>query len=108
MIDEMVERVARAILKEERNLDLELSSDITKQSYCRYARAAIEAMREPTEAMLAAGDKKQDFYSGFIWQAMIDAALDGKVAKVIRGDLGADADDICAGSAAAHRQRGGS
>ena len=40
----MVERVAQAILKEERNLDFELASDLTKQSYCRYARAAIEAM----------------------------------------------------------------
>ena len=41
----------------------------------RYARAAIEAMREPTEAMLAAGMKHEgvDLRSEYI--AMIDEAL---------------------------------
>jgi formate dehydrogenase maturation protein FdhE len=45
------------------------------------ARAAIEAMREPSEAMIATADDVYDqctdtgdFY-GFIWRAMIDAAL---------------------------------
>ena len=72
----MVERVARAILKEERNLDLELSSDITKQSYCRYARAVIEAMREPTSEMVdAAYANTGGVGATKCWQAMIDEAL---------------------------------
>jgi hypothetical protein len=45
------------------------------------ARVAIEAMREPSEAMIATADDAYDqctdtgdFY-GFIWRAMIDVAL---------------------------------
>jgi len=53
------------------------------------ARAAILAMREPTEAMTEAGHKGAIFDSHYdqheyraapqtCWQAMIDAALEGK------------------------------
>lgn len=54
---------------------------LVKLSYMRMARAAIEAMREPTEAMLKAGDlpgwddSVSIGLSGEVWQAMIDAAL---------------------------------
>jgi hypothetical protein len=43
------------------------------------ARAAIEAMREPTEAMIAASNREWDgrmsHRSSGAWRAMIDAAL---------------------------------
>ncbi len=81
---DMVERVARAILV----------SEIPEADfdYCKYvpdhplyersmraARAAIEAMREPTTAQLAAGQKawaSDDLKrSSTLYRAMIDAAL---------------------------------
>jgi hypothetical protein len=79
-MSEMLERVARAILKEERNLDLELSNDLTKQSYYRLARAAIAAMHEPTLEMRHAGRRVKSSWlveqeEVEIWQSMIDAAL---------------------------------
>lgn len=44
--------------------------------YAECARAAIAAMREPTEAMLeAGGDPYLDVPVSAIWRAMIDAAL---------------------------------
>lgn len=55
---EMVERVARAICKEQfASLDewnWELQSDAFRESYRDKARAAIEAMKEPTDAMIEA------------------------------------------------------
>ena len=78
-MSEMVERVARAIdqslgalidldggrLQGELDLRLALA-----------ARAAIAAMREPTEAMLYACTREQaDFKTGIGWQVMIDEAL---------------------------------
>ena len=43
------------------------------------ARAAIEAMREPTETMDNAGEQWCDQTSAMVvWQAMIDAALNEK------------------------------
>lgn len=52
------------------------------QDYCVKARDAIAAMREPTEAMMAAvdcGGEKKEWLSGKAWragyQAMIDEAL---------------------------------
>jgi hypothetical protein len=80
----MVERVARAI----EDANLKASGD---EDYTPLARAAIEAMREPTEAMLKAGFHKNrwtnpkpchDHCVGRVtlsidepWRAMIDAAL---------------------------------
>ena len=70
-MSEMVERVAKAI---KRGIADDLpSADI--------ARAAIEAMREPTEAMLHAGydglGREAAQYTGpeDVWPRMIDAAL---------------------------------
>ena len=70
MTDTMIEQVARALLVADR-------SAITPDYYQRMARAAIEAMREPTEAMLDAGVnfRERNARTEQIWQAMIDAAL---------------------------------
>ena len=66
----MIERVARALLDEDR-------SAFTSDYYQRMARAAIAAMREPTPAMLHAGVdfRERNARTERIWQAMIDAAL---------------------------------
>ena len=70
--ESMVERVAKAIR------DASTQDDWTRAA----ARAAIEAMREPTEAMMEAvdcGGRKRGWLSGKMresnWCAMIDAAL---------------------------------
>ena len=79
MPDSMIERVARALLVADR-------SAITPDYYQRMARAAIEAMREPTEAVQRTGLLALDQelkWCGMdcncdqmnVWQAMIDAAL---------------------------------
>ena len=74
MTESMVERVARAISG---------APYPSKASY-RKARAAIEAMREPTEGMTVAGcsgPPMQPFgqvTSAAVWQAMIDHTLEKK------------------------------
>lgn len=95
----MIERVARAIS----NADVANAEDgweqnppVTKEDYRKMARAAIEALREPTAAMLAAGycpdlnnapqfalDESLDELNAWwarlspedIWPSMLDAAL---------------------------------
>ncbi len=68
-MSEMVERVARAMLE-----DSDFKHWIDWESA---ARAAISAMREPTDAMVSAGLKLVDWNLGAddAWRAMIDAAL---------------------------------
>ncbi len=92
-MSEMIERVARAIVAgisaaTKDNHDIVLSEEDGKvlvDGWCDYkvvARAAISAMREPTEAMIDAG-KSQDCVpdwndqasAGQHWAAMISAAL---------------------------------
>jgi len=73
-MSEMVERVARA-------LSGWLHGSPSWESCFPMARAAIEAMREPTEAMVWAGRADHltvdgEEWSKPIWQAMIDAALE--------------------------------
>jgi len=72
----MVERVAREICKNAGHV-----TDRHWQHYTNAARAAIEAMREPTERMIAAGAQRA---SGFAstgnrmcngYRAMIDKAI---------------------------------
>jgi hypothetical protein len=71
----MVDRVAQAICAESATLDW--------REYRDEARRAIAAMREPTEAMLAAGVSWTVRMSGdqsanvvrTVYQAMVDAAL---------------------------------
>lgn len=91
---EMVERVARAIFEDaeaqmvaEKHLDKPRDWDRIfpwfRNSHIQYARAAIAAMREPTEAMQtvgAAGLGVSDegdicFNARQAWQDMIDVAL---------------------------------
>lgn len=98
---DMVEQVARAIYTEfipaiERREgstkkqwgDLDPDEDaIYLACWMQMARAAIEAMREPTEEMLSAielaldgaysagKDTSYEFAGRAVWQAMIDAAL---------------------------------
>lgn len=71
MIESMIERVAKALS------DLWYDSSGTA-SEKEQARAAIEAMREPTEEMIFSGGKTP--YYGrdtprIFWHVMIDAAL---------------------------------
>lgn len=66
-MSEMVDRVARAISK------CVSDSDRYWPSYVLAARAAIEAMREPTEAMKEAGGFEVGAWVA--WTPMIDEAL---------------------------------
>lgn len=75
---DMVEKVARAIwtmrMEGGWNSYDELP-DNRKATVRTYARAAIEAMREPTELMFNAGHDCAGFGVDDGWPAMIDAAL---------------------------------
>lgn len=71
----LVERVARAISECDGPHWETFSPGIREEFYAR-ARAAIVAMREPTEALLDAGDESylNGGYAVDIWGAMIDVA----------------------------------
>lgn len=87
-MNEMIERVAKAMF---RALDADPRfierADLTPghpawKQYCCQARAAITAMREPTEAMIDAwvslyntNPMHVDVMPGDYWRAMIDTAL---------------------------------
>jgi hypothetical protein len=70
MSNEMVERVARAIA-----LHHDIDGIDSWWKYKAGARAAIAAMREPTNAMLWDAYPEQIHTAKAIWQAMIDEAL---------------------------------
>ncbi len=72
----MLERVARGIC-ESLGHDPDCNSLGRPEwpSYLSVARAAIEAMREPTEEMAKAGGKARRQWDKSVWQAMISAAL---------------------------------
>lgn len=83
---EIVERVARAMVADESGPEGSRLFDIHWQefgeAYTKSARVAIEAMREPTEAMQTAGNAVEDprpATSGpdavWIWREMVSAAL---------------------------------
>lgn len=93
-MSEMVTRVARAIWPAVKGITLtewENAHPLAKEVMLGKARAAIEAMREPTEKMIAEGDSAMDWDSSDAtgqwyvhyhdgdaaksWQAMIDEAL---------------------------------
>ncbi len=85
-MSEMVERVAYAIAKAEQpNMGLSWCMNApNRERCCVLARAAIEAMREPAEAMVEKGSETMDgddnFYIGTraakeAWQAMINEAM---------------------------------
>lgn len=84
MASEMVERVAKAI-----DPDAFEACSHGRSGFCLMcaedrdfaiyrARAAIEAMREPTEAMAVTGFGAvcNNAFVGPVWQAMIDEALE--------------------------------
>jgi hypothetical protein len=73
---DMVERVAKAIATKALG---EVGRDydpFAVQKCIPYARAAIEAMREPTEEMFKAGDLHDTYDFTVAWRPMIDAALE--------------------------------
>jgi hypothetical protein len=81
---DLIERVAKAIY-EDRNgagcMPWGRRDEAHKEPYRSDARAAIEAMREPTEEMGKAGaDHVRNVSGGMsgIYRAMIDAALGGR------------------------------
>lgn len=82
-MNEMIERVARALFEEEwddKSSDpWESAEEDEREAWRKSARAAIEAMREPTAAMEDAMEGVTE-YGGHIspsnaWHAAIDAAL---------------------------------
>ena len=76
----MVKRVAQALQQEMGTAPSDETaaspSEARSHSFA-LARAAIAAMREPTEEMIDAWIKAPGAIKGG-WQAMIDAALEGK------------------------------
>lgn len=92
-MSEMVEKVARAMALKDKGADhWDIMSDdgdgcgyVGRNEYLAMARAAIGAMREPTEVLLCVGDETYangDPNEGLslsglrhVWQAMIDEAL---------------------------------
>ena len=95
-MSEMVERVARAIA--DAGFDTQMLRDDNSPTshltpefhyWLKAARAAIEAMREPTEGMIAAAPRATEAPTeevdcvlaislptpSFVWQAMIDEVL---------------------------------
>lgn len=74
----MVEKVAIALHELEGGHKWAHASDGDKRSAVRYDRAAIEAMMEPTDAMVDAGrehDRGQQYLPYGLFTAMIQAAL---------------------------------
>ena len=79
-MSEMVERVAADLWREARCPGDFASGNVNgQQRFRELARAAITAMREPTDAMVDAGDNagygECDVGCNSHWPAMIDAAL---------------------------------
>ena len=80
MTDDMIERVARALADAERDRRPSMAEPFAET----LARAAIEAMREPTEAMVNGlritreCDSTAALWAPLVWRAMIDEALGGK------------------------------
>ncbi len=79
-MSEMVERVARALFANNSGSSPRgKRADRAWKNYEGHARAAIEAMRDPTEeqyeALCATGLMWKDQSSQTVWQTYIDAAL---------------------------------
>jgi len=74
VVNEMIERVARALAAERDALSEIPWRDIPSEAEHDFllARAAIEAMREPTVEMRDVGENARP---GRVWDAMIAAAL---------------------------------
>lgn len=99
--DSMVEKVARSIaVYGGRDPDGGHAGVFQWQAYEKLARAAIAAMREPTDAVMQAGcasNPPGNYHAGTTlrdiigaeWRAMIDAALTN-TAKTDAGDIASD------------------
>ncbi len=85
-MSEMVERVAMAIERTHHDDDASFEEawadhDVVRHNRLLEARAAIAAMREPTEAMITEAMIVADVWDdpdmvvAFAWRAMIDEAL---------------------------------
>jgi len=82
---DMIERIVRGIKQVDINTKAgrvtwlgEITSD---EEIVFIARAALKALREPTQQMMKAGDKWTNHHADCvysIWQAMIDTALAGE------------------------------
>ena len=68
---DMIERVTQALREVLWNYGVQLTKEMDEL----LARAAIEAMREPTEEMSHAGWRTDSGISTVVWQAMIDEAM---------------------------------
>lgn len=74
----MVEMAARAIYRCDPipNVQFDILNELDKTYYLGRARAAIEALREPSEEMCdSPADAGNEHRAKAIWQSMIDAAL---------------------------------
>lgn len=76
-MSEMIERVTKAIETAlQQHGDADIRAGLVFLDISKVARAAIEAMREPTDAMDEEGAIFSDCNAATpTWQAMIDAAL---------------------------------
>lgn len=74
-MESMIERVAKEMAKEYRRRPVSLAHnpDVAGAMF-HMARAAIKAMRDPTEAMLDEGPP-EPYMDNHVWARMIDAAL---------------------------------
>lgn len=84
-MSEMLKRVCEAIywtaprMRRPTTFDDIWGSSEDREELVKCARAAISAMREPTEAMIEAMNANHDgpFEASYVWQAAIDVALKG-------------------------------
>jgi hypothetical protein len=92
-MSEMIERVARAIDPSlwvvidrltKQQYDLAWVADSRRLSFDR-AKAAVTAMREPTQLMVKVGRSWSDSDADLIFSKMIDAALDRPMVVSARG-----------------------
>ena len=74
----MIERVARAIYRHQCELNhyADKWDEVNKPYFIGFARAAIAAMREPSEEMVQAAVRTTGGFPKPAWHAMIDAALE--------------------------------
>lgn len=76
-MSEMVERVAKALAAQDFSCDWGWVAPHYQEAYLESARAAIEAMREPTEGMKECGREETGSLATALaaWDSMIDEAL---------------------------------
>ena len=79
-MSEMVERVAKELARVRQAANWGELAEKGREFWRKDARAAIAAMREPTEAMLSPPVAQRSWWEDMtpltVWQAMIDEALE--------------------------------